>query len=151
MKPPRKHIKLIALFLAVTFLVQSCKVYKYKATTLDEVVKAPKYQKIKVKTGLNQSYEFIKLVRENGRLYGLAKIQSETARKLKNQIIENSAYDYVKIIIHEEQEKQFKEFYLRKIERTDKVTPYIVIGLLAGALMYVGIKKGMKEGGMPSF
>ena len=53
MKPLRKHLKLIALFLSVTFLAQSCNVYTYKPTTVDEVVKSGFANKIKVKTNTN--------------------------------------------------------------------------------------------------
>ena len=60
MKALRRHLKQIALFLAVIFLMQSCKVYTYKSITLEEAVKFD-YNKVKVKSRNNKTYRFDKL------------------------------------------------------------------------------------------
>ena len=114
MKPLSKHLKLIALLLSVTVLLQSCKSYSYKPTTINAAVNAPQYETVKIKTDNKESYLFIKLLRENGELYGLAEKQSKTAKKLSEQtaLISKYGYDYVKILLNEE---QINKVYMREL------------------------------------
>ena len=83
MKPLRRHLKLIALFLAVTFLMQSCSVCNYKPTTLDNALKTYKSTtidgtvkgkciKTKVKTQ-HRTYVFTKMEKENEQVFGYEK------------------------------------------------------------------------------
>jgi hypothetical protein len=62
MKPLRKHLKLIALFLTVTFLVQSCTVYRYKVATTKDAVSSG--DRVKFDIDLSDLIEVFKAVRK---------------------------------------------------------------------------------------
>jgi len=98
MKPLRKHLKPIALFLAVTFLVQSCKVYHSGTVSVDEAISSQK--RVKVKSNDNETYRFKKLDKNNGKLYGVAHRNSDAAHYLSSNIIDNTnGGKYVDILI----------------------------------------------------
>jgi len=127
-KPLRKHLKLIALILSVTVLLQSCSVYTYKPTTVVDAVNSGFAYTIKVKSINNESYTFAKLEKENEQIYGIVKKKSRTASILSNQITEIGVYNYdnVKILLKEE---QFKEIYIKKRDKTLSTVIPIVIGV----------------------
>ena len=83
MKTIRKHLKLIALFLSVVFLLQSCKVYQAKTVMLDEAIQSS--GRVKVNSYRNDKYKFEQLIIEDGKLYGITKKKSLTAKKLSFQ------------------------------------------------------------------
>lgn len=87
MKIIRRHLKIIVIFLAVTFSLQSCSVYTYKPTTVDNAVESGFARKIKVKTNSHDSYTFIKMERENGAIFGVDKDYGKTPLK-RDQIKE---------------------------------------------------------------
>jgi len=96
MKAIRKYLKLIILFFSFTFLLQSCKVYHTKTVTVDDAILSSK--RVKINSFRNDTYKFDELGIEEGKLYGLTKKKSLTAKKLSFQnykVIDNS--NYVKI------------------------------------------------------
>ena len=91
MKPLHKHLKLIALLLSATFLVQSCKVYK--AVDYETAITSGK--KVKLKLTDNNSYKFLKIYEENNQLIGVANVKSRTTKNFKNELfVANSVYNY---------------------------------------------------------
>lgn len=97
MKKAKSNLKLITLILSV-LLFQSCKVYKSKPITSDEAVEFQR--NVKIKTTTNETYKFESLQKEDGKLYGIAKSNSRTAKKLKDKIVKtNSNSKFVKILL----------------------------------------------------
>lgn len=91
MKPLRKHLKLIALFVAVIFLMQSCSAYK--AVDYETAVKSGKYVLVTLKD--NESYQFLKIYEKDNQLIGIANINSKTTKNFNNKpITANSKYYY---------------------------------------------------------
>ena len=145
MKPLRKHLKPIALFLAVTFLVQSCKVYTYKATTVDAAINTD-FKEVKVKSNNGETYRFDKLEEKDGVYYAIAKKNSKIAKKLVNQITYKDEFKYVKILLNEE---QLGEVYLR--EHDKKLYTILAIGisvLMVGGIIWIDSLGGV---GIPSY
>ena len=135
MKPLRKHLKLIALFLAVTFLVQSCNVYTYKPTTVDEAVKT-NLVKVKTKSKNSETYRFNDLENINNAYYGIAHKNSKTAKKLSDQITNEDEFNYVKILLKEE---QLNRVYLKMRNKTlSIILPYAIGIVIIGGLLYIG-------------
>ena len=67
MKPLRKHLKPIALFLAVIFLAQSCKIYD-KPVSVSEAASIRK--PVKIIGNSDKEYVFKKIFYENNQLFG---------------------------------------------------------------------------------
>ena len=90
------NFKLIAIVLSVTFLLQSCKTYQSKSSTVEDAILSQK--QVKVKTADNKSYIFESVQMEGDQLIGVAKRKSKTAKELVSQIItENPDSKFVKI------------------------------------------------------
>ena len=110
MKALRKHLKLIALFLAVTFLVQSCKVYQKRTATIDQaliaskktMVKTKTFKNIKVKSSTKEVYKFKYFIKEENKIFGIAHKNWKTSKVLSNQIVQYQ-HDNVKILLTKEQ------------------------------------------------
>jgi len=97
MKKTKSNLKLITLIL-IMLLFQSCKVYKSKSITSDEAVEFQR--NVKIKTTTNETYKFESLQKDDGKLYGIAKRNSRTAKKLKDKIVKtNSNSKFVKILL----------------------------------------------------
>jgi hypothetical protein len=106
----RKHLKLIAPFLIVTFLLQSCSVHTNKTTTVDEAVKIGFAYKTKVKTQNNRRYVFAKIEKENQQIFGLRK--------------RNTGFDKIYL-----EQNQIKEIYSKsKNETLSIVVPMLNVG-----------------------
>ncbi len=114
MKPLHKHVKRIALFLAVIFLLPSCKVYTYKLTTVDEAVNID-YKMVKVKSGNDETYIFTNLEKIGEDHFGIALKNSRTAKKFYEQITYEDEFDYVKILLKKE---QVNKVYVKKYNNT---------------------------------
>jgi hypothetical protein len=101
MKRLRKHLKPIALLLAVIFLVSSCRVYHSGLVSVDEAVTSSK--RVKVKSYDDEIYRFKKLEINKGKLYGVATRNSDAAHYLSPYIIDQTNDDkYVGILIPDE-------------------------------------------------
>ena len=132
MKPLRKHLKLIALFLTITFLMQSCKVNSYKPTTLngaigyykltgfDENAESRSVYKTKVKTQ-HRTYVFAKIETENEEIFGFEK--------------RNTGYNKIPL-------EQYRIIEIQT-QRKDKALSIILgVGVpfvIIGGLMYSGV------------
>lgn len=124
MKPLRKYLKLIAVFLAVTFLMQSWNVYTYKATTVDEAVNS-NYKQVKVKSYTDQTYRFEELEKVNEGYYRSTYKDSKTAKKLTDQITYEDGFEYVKILLREE---QLYKVYVKEYNNTmSTVLTYVAL------------------------
>lgn len=85
MKTVRRHIKKLAMFLAILFLFNCCKTYQKQPITISEAIYSN--QKVKIKTSDNKQYTFCKLILNNEQLYGITKINSRSAKKLDSYIV----------------------------------------------------------------
>ncbi|WP_248723791.1 hypothetical protein [Seonamhaeicola sp. ML3] len=77
MKTLNNSNRLLITILVGLIFFQSCSVYR-QPTTLENTVKAPTKTKIKTKDGQKLKYKSI--VFENGRYYGMKKVQGELVR-----------------------------------------------------------------------
>jgi hypothetical protein len=146
MKPLRKYLKPIALFLAVTFLVQSCSVYHKRTTTVDKAVIASKktrlksHKNVKVKSFANEIYKFNLLIKEEGKVYGIAHKKSKTAKALSNQIVQYQS-DNVKILLTKD---QVNEIYIEDKMRSGILSILTIVMLVGGtsAIWYTAAMGG---------
>ena len=116
MKPLRKQLKVIAQLLIVTIILQSCSVYESYPTSIDVAVNSTKMVKVKLKN--DETYEFIRLVKDDeNQLYGIAPRNSKTSKSLSNQIAEIESHNqYVKILLEDE---QIRGIYLEDVVRDE--------------------------------
>ena len=114
MKPLRKHLKGIALFLATIFLLQSCSVYSYEPSRIDEAVNDSN-KGVKVKSENNETYIFTDLEKIGEDHFGIALKNSKTAKKLSGQITYEDEFEYVKILLKKE---QLNKVYVKKYNNT---------------------------------
>jgi hypothetical protein len=119
MKPLRKQLKLIAQLLIVTTILKSCSVYESYPTSLDVAVNSNKT--VKVKLNNDDTYEFIKLVKDDeNQLYGIAPVNSKTSIALSNKIVEAKSNNlYVEILLEVD---EIKGIYLEDVERDENYT-----------------------------
>jgi len=97
MKKTKSNLKLITLLLSV-LLFQSCKIYKAKPITSDEAIEL--HRNVIIKPTTNETYKFESLQKMDGKLYGIAKSNSTTAIKLKDNIVtSNLNSKFVKIVL----------------------------------------------------
>lgn len=102
MKTIKKHVRLVSLFLAVIIFFQSCSVYQSKTASIDEAVQFK--HKIKLVINSDETYEFKELQKENDNIYGIARKNSDTAKHLNKQIVEEiENQKYVKILLTKDQ------------------------------------------------
>lgn len=147
MKALRRHLKQIALFLAVIFLMQSCKVYTYKSITLEEAVKFD-YNKVKVKSRNNKTYRFDKLEKKDGVHYGTALKNSKTAKKLSDQITYKDEFSYVKILI---KEHQLREVYVKEQDKTwSRILSFGLPTIIIGGIIWIDSLGGVGISGFSS-
>ena len=110
-------LKWIALTISSLFLLQSCSVYNSKIVTVDEVILSG--ESVKVKCHNDAIYKFEKLVREDGKVYGIACEKGRTARKMSEQIVDGYLDDkQVKIVLSE---NTIKECYLQNKGLSDLI------------------------------
>ncbi|OGS71734.1 MAG: hypothetical protein A3F91_01010 [Flavobacteria bacterium RIFCSPLOWO2_12_FULL_35_11] len=129
MKTILKHLRLVSVFIAITFFIQSCNVYHSSTASIDEAVQSN--NKIKLVSATDDTYVFEELRRENGNIYGIAKRNSPTAKLLSSQVSEDYKNDkYVKIALTNE---QLKEIHLQNKTMSTLGTiaiPVVAIGVI---------------------
>ena len=133
MKKNNSNLKLIALGLSMVLLLHSCKAYQNKTVTKEDALLTSKG--VEIKTFNNETYQFESLQKEDGKLYGIAKRKSETAKKLIDLIkVDNPSSKFVKIILPDD---FVKEIHLQRKGTAVKVITYTGLGVLAaiGALL----------------
>src|SRR5210317_747188 len=94
-----KSFKLIALLLSCAVLIQCCTIYQKTPSTVDEAVKSGK--QVKVVTETNKTYQFNRLEKENNKTYGVASIESSTAERLSDQIVDKLDKRAVRILLND--------------------------------------------------
>ena len=133
MKTIRKHLKLIALFFSFTFLLQSCKVYQTKTVTVDEAIQSSK--RVKINTFRNDTYKFEELRKDDGKLYGITKKKSGTAKDLSFQGYEENANSkYVKILLPD---TIVKEVYLQNKTMSTVISIAVPLLIIIGVLAII--------------
>ncbi|HCE54861.1 MAG: hypothetical protein ACYCZ2_16450 [Lutibacter sp.] len=129
MKTIRKHLRLISLLLAFTFLQQSCSVYHSSTASIDEAIQSN--VKIKLASETEDNYEFQELQRENGNIYGITKWKSVTADLLSAQIVEDTKdQKNVKILLRND---QLNNIHLQNKTMSTLATigiPLVVVGII---------------------
>jgi len=130
MKTIRKHLRLVSLFLAITFFIQSCRVYHSSTASIDEAVQSN--NKIKLVSVSDDTYIFQELQRENGNIYGITKRNSPTAKLLSAQISEETKdQKNVKILLRND---QLNNIHLQNKTMSTLATvgiPLVIIGVIA--------------------
>lgn len=130
------NFKLMAIVLSVIFLLQSCKTYQSKSSTVEDAILSQK--QVKVKTSENKSYQFKNVQLEDDQLIGIAKRKSKTAKELVTQIItENPNSKFVKILLPD---NFVNEIHLGN--NTGKILGWGIggiVGILAGGLLLLVI------------
>ena len=103
------NLKWIAISLSALMLTQSCSIYHGKTSSVEDAIASKR--KVKAKTFDNVTYKFDRLIKEDGKLYGIAKKYSNTRMKLEKWIV-NDAFgnNYVIISVPE---KAIKGYYLK--------------------------------------
>jgi hypothetical protein len=149
MKPLREHLKPIALFLVVTFLMQSCvTIYHSKSATIDEALMVSKKERsntlknIKVKSSTNRVYKFKSLTKEDGQIYGIAHKNWKSSKFLFNQIVQYQD-EKVKILLTTD---QVNEIYLKNYFLSNLIAITITPVVLAGGMVGVGLQLGLGPG-----
>lgn len=104
MKTIKRHLKALAIILSILVLAQSCRVYSSTPITVDKAVSASKV--VKIKEGKSK-YNFKYLKKIEGKVYGYAPRNFDTAKKLSDQIVGINKDDgYIKIELSEAQTKE---------------------------------------------
>jgi hypothetical protein len=80
MKTLKKQLKVVALFFSVLILFQGCTVYKTTPITMEQAV--DKEQKVKILTKNNNKLKFKRIEVENGKYYGVRKVDGRMVRLL---------------------------------------------------------------------
>ena len=93
MKFSKELLKTISLVLALLFLFQSCKIYHSKSISIDNAMQSGDNVKIKINDDF--AYTFVRIIREDDRIYGVTSSKSETIEYLENmgfEIIQEGKY-----------------------------------------------------------
>jgi hypothetical protein len=130
-------VKQIAILLTVLISFQNCSIYRAKEATVDEATTFP--GKVKIKTTSNENFKFDRLQKEDGKLYGIVKRTSKTAKEMKDRVVpESSANKFVKINLPD---NFIEEIHLknRTLSTVLGITGglYIVVLLATGLAIYV--------------
>ncbi len=117
MKTVYHGLKWIAITLSTLLVFQSCRVYHTRTVTVDEAILSGK--SVKVKCHNEEIYKFEKLLRADGRIYGIAYEKGRTARKMSEQIVDRNMDDkLVKIVLSE---NTIKECHLQNKDLSDLI------------------------------
>ena len=81
-------VKQVAVLLTLLLLFQNCSIYRAKESTTDEATTFP--GKVKIITTTNESYKFERLVKEDGKIYGIARKNSKAVKKLMDNVVPES-------------------------------------------------------------
>jgi hypothetical protein len=98
MKTITKNLEWAARILSLIILLQSCTVYNSATTSVDEAIMSN--DKVKVDAPEANSYKFLKIIRMDNEIYGVAKKKSYTSKKLQAQIVDTSyegKYNLIKL------------------------------------------------------
>jgi hypothetical protein len=134
MNPQPNSLKLIALLLSLMVLVQGCYIYQNKPSSLDSVVHSG--TRVKVDSNNSKKFEFVRLVNENGQIYGFAHWSTKTAKTLSDQIVakpKNSMYVKIKL-----DDNQIHEVY-EKDKSASTISTLSVILALAGLIIHTAV------------
>ena len=129
-----KSLKLIALLLSVSVLLQSCTVYQQTTVTLKEAAQLE--TKAKIITPSNESYNFSNIELIDGQFYGLALKTSKTHRQLKDIIVSgfSTKKNYVRINL---EKFEFNQIYLEDVSKSRRQTGLLIGVIVGGVLAYL--------------
>ena len=124
MKPLRKYLKPIALFLAVTFLMQSCVVYASNIVSLEQAAKSELQVKITKKNGEKRRFARV-VLDKNGQFYG---------KKFVNTVRPSNTFliDKDNIVAVQPQDKKTSTIL-------NIAVPLVIVGSLIYSITLVGI------------
>lgn len=131
MKLIRKNLKKSAVILTVLVLMQSCSIYHSKTVSIDDAINFD--DKVKIKSPDADVYKFEKITKVDGKIYGLAKKKSSTAKELNDQIIwKNSDEKNASILLTD---KNISSVHLKNKSASTIVSiviPVAALGLVIG-------------------
>lgn len=145
MKTNKLYLKAIPLLLSLILFMQSCAVYDSVPMTAQEAIdsyqnrKSQKYWKVKIISETNE-YKFKYLAEQDGKIYGITKDNSKTAKLLSNQVVDSinmihkkySFNNHIKIPLTNE---QAGEVYLIDKGKTIRNGLLVAIPIAAGAMI----------------
>lgn len=94
----KKRFHCLAQLLSLLMILQSCTVYHSYTSSADQAIAS--MNKVKIKIIEDDPYKFKQLLRFEGEVYGLAKSNSDTYKRLTSRKMikaENEVYRYVKL------------------------------------------------------
>jgi len=115
MKTLKKQIRTVSLLFVILIIIQSCTAYKIASVSLDHAAKTQ--NKVRIKTNSNNTLKFKKVDFEDGKYYGIKKVNG----------------DVVKIPL--------EEINLSSIQLKDKTSSTIltILAAIPGAILIAGI------------
>jgi len=132
MKSIKRNLKWAAKILSFLILLQSCTVYHSSTASVDEAVLSN--NKVKVDVDDDYSYKFLKFVRIDGEIYGVAKKKSYVSKELQAQITNSTyegKYDLIKL-----NDENLKSIHLKNKGASTALT--VALPLL-GVAAFLGI------------
>jgi hypothetical protein len=78
MKILKKQIRIVSLLFVIAMILQSCTAYKITSVSLDHAAKTEK--KVKLKTKSNNTLKFEKVDFEDGKYYGIKKVNRDVVK-----------------------------------------------------------------------
>ena len=129
MKSIKRNLKWAAKILSFLILLQSCTVYHKYTSSVDEAIATN--NKIKTDLPNGDSYKFIKLVRLENEIYGVAKKKSPVSKILNAQIVDSQyegKYNLIKL-----NEADLKNIHLKNKGASTALTiiPIVIVGIIA--------------------
>ena len=127
----KRNLKWAAKLLSFLILLQSCTVYHKYTSSVDEAIATN--NKIKLYES-KDTYKFLKLVRIDNEVYGVAKKRSYASKRLKGQIVDSSyegKYNLIKL-----NEENLKDIHLKNIGASTAISiviPVVIAGLVVFA------------------
>ena len=130
MKSIKRNLNWAAKILSLLILLQSCSAYHNYTSSIDEAIATN--NKIKTDLSNEDSYKFIKLVRLENEIYGVAKKKSPVSKKLNTQVVDSQyegKYNLIKL-----NEADLQNIHLKNKGASTALTiaiPVVIVGVIA--------------------
>ena len=131
MKAVKRNLKWAAKILSFLILLQSCTVYHKYSSSVDEAIAAN--DKVKLQVPEDDPYKFLKLVRIENEIYGVAKRNSHASKELNGRIVDTSyegKYNLIKL--SEEDQRNIHVKNKGASTALSIVIPVVLVGAVVG-------------------
>ena len=130
MKSIKRNLKWAVKILSVLILLQSCTVYHSTTASVNEAIQSS--NKLKFDAPDKDSYKFMKLIRIDNEIYGVAKKKSYASKELQAQITDTSyegKYNLIKL-----HDQDLQDIRLKNNGASTALTiaiPVVIVGVIA--------------------